>query len=601
MKSILPLSQTVRAGVAVVSLLLAHGQEADAAFTEHGATVLGGANFNSRSASLADIDNDGDLDVMFQGVPGAQQLFRNNIIGSGSLSFTNISNALPAGLGSSWSAAWGDYDGDGNMDVFVGQSNPSNDTGDVLRGDGLGGFTNTSVAVGLDDPGFHQNIAWVDIDNDRDLDLIFGMEGPEKHEIYLQGSGGSFTPVGAAVGFQEPFGAKGYGMAVGDTDGDGDLDIYISTCIFGGNIRNNFYENQLAQTGSLSFIDIADGNGTQYLENSYGSEFYDFDDDGDLDLFMVGADAQDSKIFRNDGSNQFTDVDSLTGHPLLSDNGGDLNGGKAIDYDNDGDLDLFFHDHRPGSGRDVARKLYRNDGNWSFTDVTILEGLNEANEGAYDSTWADIDMDGDQDLIAPTDGGSSERVYLSDASTNDNHWLAINLSGPSDNTSGIGAVVYATLDEGTPEQRTLRREANTNAGTFNQSDVPVHFGLGDETLIDELKIAWPDGTVQIINDVTVDQFLDVKTPGDFDGDHQVDLDDLAQWQADYGIGPGSDSNLDGLSNGFDLLAWQQQFGNGVKPPTATQVVPEPSIAILLLLLAAAAVACGRRNLADNFS
>lgn len=570
-----------------------------ATFSEQGATLLGGVNYNSRSASLADIDNDGDLDLMFQGaagsqsLPDAQQLFRNNLIGTGTLSFTNITNsAIPSGLGPSWSAAWGDYNGDGNIDMFVGQSN-INASGDVLMGDGSGSFTNASVAVGLNDPGFHQNVAWADIDNDRDLDLILAMEGPERHEIYLQGSGGSFSPVGALVGFQEDFGTKAYGMAIGDTDGDGDLDIYISTCRNGGNIRNNFYENQLAQTGSLSFVDIADDNGTQFLDNSYGSEFHDFDDDGDLDLFMVGADGQNSKIFRNDGGNQFTDVDTLLGTALLSDNAADLNGGKALDYDNDGDLDLFFHDHRQSFASNVARKLYRNDGNWQFSDVTAAEGLNEANRGAYDSAWADIDRDGDQDLIAPTDSFSDERVYLSDAATNGNHWLYVELSGPTDNTSGIGAVVYATINEGTPDERTIRREANTNAGTFNQSDVPVHVGLGDASTIDELRIEWPDGTIQIIEDVAADQYLSVTTPGDFDGDGDVDADDLAQWESDFSVSNGSDSNLDGASNGRDFLAWQQQFGNGVTPLSAVAVVPEPSTMLLVGLAVSLLVA--RRN------
>ena len=73
-------------------------------------------------------------------------------------------------------------------------------------------------------------------------------------------------------------------LAIGDTDGDGDLDIYISTCRSGGNIRNNFFKNMLVETGSLSFVDIADSNGTQFMDNSYGTEFVDFDNDGDLDL-----------------------------------------------------------------------------------------------------------------------------------------------------------------------------------------------------------------------------------------------------------------------------------------------------------------------------
>ena len=465
-------------------------------FSENGLAILGGANVNARSASVGDYDDDGDLDLFFQGGGSSQQLYRNNLIGLGTLTFTNVTaSTIPSGLGPSWSAAWGDYNGDGLADIFVGQSNTGSGRGDVLLNNGSG-FTNASVDVGLDDPGFHQNVAWGDIDNDRDLDLIIGMEGPEKHEIYLQDRRGQFLPVGAEVGFQEDWGTKGYGMAVGDTDGDGDLDIYISTCRSDNNIRNNFYENQLAQTGTLSFIDIADTNGTQNFRNTYGAEFLDFDDDGDLDLFVVGADQQPTKIYRNDGGNQFTDVDTLTGQPLLSNVGSDLDGGRAVDYDNDGDLDLFMHDHSSRTGSNEARKLYRNDGNWQFTNVTAAEGLSEANRGSYDSPWADIDRDGDMDLIATTDGSHTERVYLSNASTNGNHWLQVELASPDYNTTGLGSSLYATIHEGTPDERTLRREANTNAGTFNQSDLPVHFGLGDATVIDQLKIVWSDGAEQ---------------------------------------------------------------------------------------------------------
>ncbi|HEY6563551.1 MAG TPA: CRTAC1 family protein, partial [Pirellulaceae bacterium] len=391
-------------------------------------------------------------------------------------------------------------------------------------------------------------------------------------------------------------------MAVGDTDGDGDVDIYISTCRPDNNIRNNFYENRLVQTGSLSFVDIADTNGTQYMMNSYGSEFHDFNDDGRLDLFLVGADGLPSKIYRNNGSNQFTDVDAITGHPLLSDTSGDLNGARAVDYDNDGDLDLFFHDHLPRAGHNEARKLYRNDGNWQFTDVTAAAGLAATNQGAYDSTWGDIDLDGDQDLIAPTDTNFAERVFVSNANTNGNHWLYVKLVGPSENTTGIGATVHATIHEGTPQERTLRREANTNAGTFNQSDLPVHIGLGGATQIDELRIVWPDGTVRTLQDVVVDRYLVVSilpcdldlnglcnitdlnqllgqgpvatgltvTPGvndrlDLTGDGLINLNDRDAWLAGAAIENGfaspyklGDANLDGLVDGSDFNLWNSR-------------------------------------------
>ncbi len=495
---------------------------AGATFSDVGASVLGGLSVDARSGSFADIDNDGDVDLLIQGATAAKKLLRNNIIGTGAATFTDISSMLQfATNGPTWSACWADVDGDGDVDVFIGSSNTHPDVGDFLRNDGGLGFTDASAATNLDDPGFHQNVAWADMDSDGDLDLVLAMEGPtEEHEIYLQGPGMVFTPVGDVSGFQQPVGVKAYGMAIGDTDGDGDFDVYISTCRADNNIRNNFYENQLVETGTMSFIDIADTNGTQFTRNSYGAEFQDMDDDGDLDLIMVGADGEATKIFRNDGGNQFTDVDTITGHALLSDTSGDLNGGKAVDYDNDGDLDLFFHDHRPLHGHDKSRKLYRNDGNWQFTDVTLAEGLHSTNVGGYDSAWADFDLDGDQDLFFPTGAGVPERFFRSNASGNGNHWLYISPRMGPPNTRAVGAQLFATLHAGTPQQRTLRREANTNAGTFNQSDVPVHFGLGDATRIDRLRIAWPGGDDQHLCNLDADVYRTIVAgvSGDFDGD-----------------------------------------------------------------------------------
>jgi enediyne biosynthesis protein E4 len=594
--------------VASAATLLICASRLPAAFSEQGLTILGGANYSARSVSLADIDNDGDLDAFFQGSgtttsTSNRQIFRNNFVGTDSLTFTNVTSTwLPGlgGIGASWSAGWGDYDGDSKVDVFVGQENSSGAVGDLLRNTGSTFFNETSNNNVIPDPGFHQNVGWADIDNDRDLDLVIGMEGPERHEIYLQDwATHTFTRVGAAVGIQVDYGTKAYGTAIGDSDGDGDLDIYISTCRGGGNIRNNFFKNMLVETGSLGFVDIADSNGTQYMDNSYGTEFVDFDNDGDLDLYMTGAQNDSTqmgnrtKFFQNLGNNQFVDVDTITGHELLRNSSGapvrgiDLNGAKAVDYDNDGDLDLYFHDNLSATGN---QKLFRNDGDWSFTDVTAAEGLHVARDaqnnavpvgaGGYDSAWGDLDRDGDQDLIDPNNVSFSasltpERVYVNDASTNGNHWLYVELAGPAYNTTGIGAALYATLNEGTPQEVTLRREANTNIGTFNQSDLPVHFGLGAEALIDELRIQWSDGSKQSLFNVAADQYLTVPyLPGDYDGDGAVGAGDYVAWRK--GIGTKYTPN--------DYIVWRAHFGESVQASGAgaNGPVPEPGNGFLLL-------------------
>jgi enediyne biosynthesis protein E4 len=571
-------------------------------FSQQNAAIFGTApNYDSRSASLGDYDNDGDLDLLFLGgtqTPG--RLWRNNFVGSGVLTMTNVTSTLlplgynnaasgANGISSAWSAAWGDYDSDGRVDFFVGSTNTGTVTsgaasGDVFRNTTTG-FVNTSAATGLADIGFHQNVAWADIDQDRDLDLLIAMEGPtEKHEIYLQGAGNTFTKVGAAAGFQVEVGIKAYGMAVGDTDGDGDLDVFISTCRVDNNIRNNFFRNNLAETGSLTFTDIADTNGTQNFRNTYNAEFHDFNNDGRLDLFVVGADGEASKIYRNNGNNDFTDVDTITGQALITDTGGDLNGGRVIDYDNDGDLDLFFHDHLPDNGKDVARKLYRNDGNWNFTDVTASVGLNEVNQGAYDSTWGDLDRDGDLDLVAPTDSNWNERIFLSDASANGNHWLHVVLNGPTGNTTGIGAELTAKINAGTPQELNLRREANTNAGTFNQSDLPVHFGLGAATVIDELTIRWRDGRIQKLTNVATNQYLTVNyTPGvagDYNQDGVVNAADYTLYRDRVGSGVALATDSTAGVAGDDYARWLANFG--ASAPSESSAVPEPGTLILAL-------------------
>ena len=189
---------------------------------------------------------------------------------------------------------------------------------------------------------------------------------------------------------------------------------------------------------------------------------------------------------------------------------------------------------------------------------------------------------------------------MSNASTNGNHWLYVRLDGPTDNTTGIGASLYATINEGTPQERTLRREANTNAGTFNQSDLPVHFGLGAATVIDELRIEWPDGTVQTLYDVATNQYLTVWTPGDFDGDGEVDAADLAEWRGDFGVNGGSDSDGDGDSDGADFLFWQRQLGNGQRAVAVNTAVPEPGAGPLAAaaMLAVLAASVSRPRLAD---
>jgi hypothetical protein len=278
----------------------------------------------------------------------------------------------------------------------------------------------------------------------------------------------------------------------------------------------------------------------------------------------------------------FTDVDTVTGHELFRDTSGnpvrgvDFNGSKAVDYDNDGDLDIYVHDNLASTGN---QRLFRNDGNWNFFDVTENEGLHWA---AGEAPVGAGGFDGDQDLIDPnnsTFGGSiatPERVYVNDAASNGNHWLYVELEGPVGNTTGIGASLYATLSDGTPQEATLRREANTNIGTFNQSDLPVHFGLGSATEIDRLQIGWPDGSLQTLYNVEVDRHMTIEyapgMPGDFDGNGVVDGSDYVVWRKGFGTSYNEAAYDD----------WLSHFGESLLLGGGSATVPEPEHAWLVL-------------------
>ena len=597
-----------------------------AAFTNQGNTIFrdasgalyptslpasDGFNISGRSASLADIDNDGDLDLLFQGSgTSSQKLFRNNNInvgGTASNTFQDVTAAMwvTSPVSSLWSAAWGDYDGDGKVDVFIGEDNGGvSGRGRLMRNTGTG-FTDVSVSTGLTYTGFAQNLAWVDINNDQRLDMVMGMESGNNNQIYLQDATHHFS-LFTGTGIATTVSNRSYGMAIADADSDGDLDIYMSPCLgdSGAPTPKAYYKNNFVESGAaktLSFTDVAASNGTQNVSKGYGAEFVDFDNDGKLDLYATGANGVATKIYKGDGHGNFVDVDTITGHALLSDTGTDLNGSKAIDFDNDGDLDLFFHDNLSGTS---SVKLYRNDSipndpnpanRWKFTDVTTAQGITNTGAGGYDGAWGDIDLDGDLDLINPNNStqngvATGERVYINDASTNGNHWLYVKLKGPAWDTTGIGSSLYATIGDGSLQGVTLRREANTNADTFNQSDEPVHFGLGTSTLIDQLFIRWADGTAQVINSITANQYITViYNPGDYNGDNVVDAGDYLVWKKSYGTA----SSLFSVN---DYFVWRSRFGTSLTPGagsiTGTEG-PEPA-AIVWIGLGCVAMGFTRR-------
>ncbi|HPS40052.1 MAG TPA: VCBS repeat-containing protein, partial [Candidatus Cloacimonadota bacterium] len=285
-------------------------------------------------------------------------------------SFTPVTTTLPALSNSAGS--WGDFDNDGDMDLVV----SGNLTPAVYRNNGSGYFTNVNINIPTL---IGSSASWGDYDNDGDLDLLVAGQGP------------NYTPTtklyrNDAVGFNEVstsiIGVNSANVTWGDYDSDGFLDVLISGGIPGVNYDYPYtkvFRNQRNGT----FIDI--NSGIQGIKGGSNS-WVDYDNDGDLDIFLFGniaaySSTPSTKLYRNDGNGLFTFV--ATNIPNI-----DIGSSAWGDFDSDGDLDLLISGD---TSSDRITRIYRNDGNGNFTDLNAgLPGLSLSKV-----SWGDLDNDGD--------------------------------------------------------------------------------------------------------------------------------------------------------------------------------------------------------------
>ena len=351
-------------------------------------------------------------------------------------------------------------------------------------------------------PGLNMgHVAWGDYNNDGYLDVYVG---------------GAFGDADAAVANQqassfvkswEYAGLYARGVTPCDFDRDGDVDVYVS----------NYWQvpNLLwLSDGTGGFVEqgaaygvAGDPNEGVGYGHTIGSAWGDLDNDGYFDLFVgnfnhpdIGRKSEDSKFYRNQGppNYHFADESASAGLAWQESFASPALG----DYDNDGDLDLFLTTVVDiGSfGIENHAVLYRNDGGWSFTDVTTAEGLFGLSiHENYQAAWADIDNDGDLDLV--TAGGN----YVNAGSSN--HWLKVRLEGDGAtvNRAAIGAQVRIDLGGGT----VLTRQVEGGTGQGNQNDLTLHFGLGARTAPVDLEVSWPGGTTSMVFGVAVDGLVEV--------------------------------------------------------------------------------------------
>lgn len=466
---------------------------------------------------VEDFDNDGLLDIVASswGFNGALRLFRNT--GTGRFE-ERTSQAGLVGLNGGLNLMQTDYNNDGRPDIWVLRGAWFMKFGRVpnslLRNNGDGTFTDVTEEAGL--LSFHptQTARWFDFDGDGWLDLFIGNEttdpaDPDPCELFRNNRDGTFTECAEAVGLRVRAFIKG--VACADYDNDGHPDLYLS-CRTGPNIlfHNDGSTGPGPSTNHWRFTDVTAKAGVEQPIFGFPTWFFDFDNDGWEDLYAsgyginnVGDVAADylglpskgalPRLYRNNRNGTFTDVTRATrlnriGHAM---------GCNFGDLDNDGWLDFYLATGDPDLATLIPNRMYRNQGGSHFQDVSTATGTGHLQKG-HGVSFADLDNDGDQDVYVVMGGafpGDTAHNCLFQNPGSTNRWLRLHLEGVRANRAAIGARIHVLLE--TPNgPRSIHRTLGTGA-SFGANPLRQEIGIGDATRIVAVEIQWPgSGTRQ---------------------------------------------------------------------------------------------------------
>jgi len=436
---------------------------------------------NSWSTAFGDYDNDGfvDLFVANYDTNRINQLYHNN--GDGTFTAITSGNPIVADSASSTSGVWGDYDNDGNLDLFV--SNSLGYDNFLYHNDGGGMFTRV-----LNDPivnylGYSHGATWVDYDQDGFLDMFV----PEyfslaPNRLYHNNGNGTFSVVlNSAVTIDA---AASVSSVWGDYDNDGDQDLFVANT---NNLNNFLYQND----GNGVFTKITTGDIVNDGRQSVGASWGDYDNDGDLDLFVANSGNQNNLLYANNGDGTFTKITNS----IVTTISRNSHGSAWADFDNDGDLDLLVTND---AGDD--NELYINDGSGNFVaaDNQIIHHSGES----FGAAWADIDNDNDLDLHIANHDAEENFLYINNYGTC-NNTAGFDLTGTVSNALAIGSQVriLATIN-GVPTWQLREIASLTGGGIGGQNDSRVLFGLGDATQIDSMVIKWASGFVEVFTNIS---------------------------------------------------------------------------------------------------
>ncbi|MBI4483376.1 MAG: CRTAC1 family protein [Acidobacteria bacterium] len=432
-------------------------------------------------ACAADFDNDGDVDLYVTNL-GPNVLYRNN----GDGRFSDVT--AKAGVGDSrWStgAAFADYDQDGDLDLYVAN------------------YVDVDFQK-LPEPGQSKYCYY------RGLPVMCGPRGlkPASHILYRNNGDGTFTDVSQPSRIAEAPPAYGLGVVWGDYDNDGDSDLYVANDSMPNFLFRNNGDGTLDEVALLAGVALSEDGKEQA---GMGVDFGDYDGDGWLDLYKTNFSDDTNNLYRNLGDNFFEDVAHKTGHGETT--WSYLGWGTSFfDFDNDGDLDLLAvngHVYPQVDGKGVGTSyrqrplLFENRGG-TFVEVAAQRGaaLNQP-RSSRGAAFGDLDDDGDVDVVV-NNMDDLPSLWRNEGG-NRRGWIQFDLRGTRSNRSAVGARVTIWVGK-------RRQIAEVKAGSsyLSQSDPRLHLGLGEARRADRVEIRWPSGLVQTFTDLEGNALYEIR-------------------------------------------------------------------------------------------
>lgn len=480
--------------------------------------MLAGIDLSTRSGGVLveDFDGDGLLDIMLSSSGPLDQMhfFHNN--GDGTFSDRTRQAGLTGELGG-LNIVLTDYNNDGHPDVLVLRGAWWGKYGEyplsLLRNNGNGTFSDVTEAAGLLAATAHptQTAAWADYDNDGWLDLLVGHESkpddPHPSQLFHNNHDGTFSLVAqtdtgdlhADLGFVK-------GVAWGDYNRDNRPDLYISAM----NGRSYLFRNDGPQDPAhpdplhWRFTDVTEKAGLGGSRNTFPTWFFDYDNDGWLDIFAAGYSSSSMEdvgafqagqpnraslphLYHNNHDGTFTDV----AHQLHLDRAILAMGGNFGDLDNDGWLDIYLGTGEPSYEALLPNRMFRNNAARSFQDVTTSGDLGNLQHG-HSIAFADIENTGNEDIFEEMGGAYPGDIYMDSLYHNpghSNHWITLVLEGKQSNRAAYGAVIDLTVRDSARQRHIYRTVGSVSS--FGGNPMRQHIGIGQATSIQSIEVHWP--------------------------------------------------------------------------------------------------------------